>query len=51
MTPGALETALKLSRYQLNLQLKPLVKAHRVTVTGATTKRLVSLPGQAKEAP
>lgn len=51
MSPGALATALKLGSVStLNYQLKPLVKAKLVRVTGTTAGRRVSLPG-AKEAP
>jgi predicted ArsR family transcriptional regulator len=51
MTPGALATALKISRPNLRYRIKPLEKAGRVVSTGSTANRQVSLPGRAKEAP
>lgn len=53
MKPGALAKALKIPKHVLRYQLKHVVRAGRVTVTGATLNRQVALPRSraAKEAP
>lgn len=53
MTPRALAKELKISVLILRYRMKPLVKAGRVVVTGATMNRQVALPQShaAKEAP
>lgn len=51
IAPGELAEKLKLSRYAVKKQAKPLIKSGQIVATGSTFDRRFSLPGRpAKEA-